>query len=88
MKIITKAINKAKDNGFKTQEFSIAVWWIPEQKIWYFEGGYESIIFNQDFAKTLWPRLSDDKSKVNNWSYHLKNMVVADDQLKYLSDNI
>lgn len=51
------------------------------------------LIFNHDFAKALWP--PDDETlegftSTDNpmWQYHLQQMVIAQDPIKYLSENI
>ena len=53
------------------------------------------LIFNHDFAKALWPdkgtklfRSGDDPEYVPDWQYHLQQMVIADDPIKYLEANI
>lgn len=55
----------------------------------------ESIIFNHDFAKALWgesvlPMSIDPKRMVRyeHWKYHLQQMVIAEDPIKYLGDNL
>jgi len=63
---------------------------------------YRDIIYDQDFAKALWgdeehgeedyysPKHNDcsGSSWLESWEYHLKEMVVADDPIKYLGENI
>lgn len=67
------------------------------------EDNWKLFIFNHDFAKALWgeelfseeydspsPRFPDAK-KIDIrpiWQYHLRNMVVADDPIKYLGENL
>lgn len=55
------------------------------------------IIFNHDFAKALWGKESPTATRSQNiitlgwnngWKYHLKQMVIAGDPIKYLGDNI
>lgn len=58
------------------------------------------IIFNHDFAKALWGEHTETMTVQNNtlnvkqvidmdgWRYHLQQMVVAKDPIKYLGDNI
>ena len=62
----------------------------------------EHVIFNHDFAKALWgdeehgeedyysPKHNDcsGSSWLKSWEYHLKEMVIADDPIKYLGENI
>jgi hypothetical protein len=99
--ILTKAIQKAIDNGFKPTKFA----WIPEdyQALldWWLEGDkYKAVIFDHDFAKTLWDEQSDTLIVQNNslnvkqvidmngWRYHLQQMVIAEDPIAYLGENI
>lgn len=54
------------------------------------------IIYNHDFAKALWggckfcnPSAGRfTKDHPNHWHYHLQQMVIADDPIKYLSENL
>jgi len=61
------------------------------------------LIFNHDFAKALWgekyiwtiqvSRGRDTKviksmDMLEDWQYHLQQMVIAEDPIKYLGDNI
>lgn len=57
----------------------------------------EGIIFNHDFAKALWGECTTwVRSKsgrvthlpLDGWQYHLQQMVIADDPIKYLGENI
>lgn len=61
----------------------------------------EHVIFNHDFAKALWgdeehgtedyysPKHNDCSGAewLKTWEYHLKQMVIAEDPIKYLGDN-
>jgi len=64
---------------------------------------WEQIIFNHDFAKALWPEWSSDVYSVSYhsnktdkqtivdipaWQYHLQQMVIAEDPIKYLGANL
>ena len=52
---------------------------------------YEHIIFNKGFAKALWgdDYIANKKMFANHaWQYHLQNMVISDDPIKYLADNL
>ena len=65
---------------------------------------FYSIIFNQDFTKALWGEnkqlvertanyidkrgYMEDKHYISVWQYHLQNMVIADDPIKYLGENL
>ena len=60
----------------------------------------EGLIFNHDFAKAIWGEQKIDKvvkdeagiktyyGPHSGWQYHLQQMVIADDPIKYLGDNI
>lgn len=47
---------------------------------------------DHDFAKALWPTpCVDDNplcSTCKPWQYHLQQMVISDDPIKYLGDNL
>jgi hypothetical protein len=99
--ILTKAIQKAIDNG-----------WLPHQAYVVFDVMYElgwiefrdaelgirhksydiaSVIFNQDFAKALWGDLDQsltEHPRNSHASAHLQNMVVADDPIRYLGEHL
>lgn len=58
---------------------------------------YQAIIFNHDFAKALWgerkilrnvPHGVEVDTSHPGWQYHLQQMVIADDPIKYLGDNL
>lgn len=57
----------------------------------------EGIIFNHDFARALWGTERAMRTiktsgwleyKTALWQYHLQQMVIADDPIKYLGANI
>lgn len=54
----------------------------------------EGIIYNQDFAKSIWGDLetvfkhNDSVIKDIPWKFHLRNMVVSDDPIKYLGEHL
>lgn len=64
--------------------------------------GYYSVndlIFNHDFAKALWGEKKlvvpaktfvwrPDPKIFGGWQYHLQQMVIAEDPIKYLGENI
>jgi hypothetical protein len=99
-KIITKAIKKAESNGYESEvyfrwedydgEVDFADWE-------YHEHIYE-LIYDHDFAKALWgeavygtlAELRGDAppNKLPHWKYHLQQMVIADDPIKYLGENM
>lgn len=56
------------------------------------------IIFNHDFARALWGEdifirppedFNNDSSRYTlpNWQYHLQQMVISEDPIKYLEEN-
>lgn len=59
-----------------------------------------SLIFNHDFAKALWGEHTETMIVQNNtlnvkqvidmdgWRYHLQQMVIAEDPIKYLGYNL
>lgn len=63
--------------------------------------GYFSVndvIFNHDFAKALWGNNEDDRMTIIGetdwrkwplpWQYHLQQIVIAEDPIKYLEENM
>ena len=56
--------------------------------------GIHDIIFNHDFAKALWSEEINDEEyrytsyEIPMWQYHLQQMVLAEDPIKYLEENI
>ena len=62
------------------------------------ELAFETIIFNHDFAKALWgedirivgetPGAMTQEERPLAWQWHLQQMVIADDPIKYLGDNL
>lgn len=58
---------------------------------------YERIIYSHDFAKALWGESGITKEGLNCnadegvyrfWQYHLQQMVIADDPIKYLGEHL
>lgn len=61
---------------------------------------FEEIVFRHDFAKALWgndpQRLMDQyepleesgQIMLDNWEYHLQQMVISEDPIMYLGENI
>lgn len=88
--ILERAIAKAIDNGWRGNH----------QVIVNAQGGAKVLenselsatLFSHDFAKALWGEESlyspFSGTIKNNWQYHLQQMVIADDLIKYLGDNI
>lgn len=117
--ILTKAIEKAIAGGWNKFGKKTADWRVLDNEADNTFPGYEikftdkkyhwfctsnDIIFNHDFAKTLWGHelyvwkeepedYNNDQSPSHDvyrlgWQYHLQQMVVADDPIKYLGENI
>tara|TARA_R110000782_G_scaffold171639_2_gene263372 strand:- start:139 stop:444 length:306 start_codon:yes stop_codon:yes gene_type:complete len=94
--ILQKAIQKAIDGGWGEFYSDMNV-----DGVTYDMGGEYNLIFNHDFAKALWggSRIEPGKQApygigtkhngiVASWEYHLMNMVISEDPIKYLGDNI
>ena len=105
--ILEKAIQKAKDNGWKAETIQTA------DGTWMYGGEHNGmlfgtpidthVIFNHDFAKALWGEkettqtmdyaqelwsANEDLSfEGERWQYHLQQMVLADNPIKYLKEN-
>lgn len=120
--ILTKAIEKARENGWQP------IGWRSDMPVYvrqwqdngmveigiYLQGHnneiqwdreLEGIIFNHDFAKALWghahhykcdyeplPTGSGDwagmTDTISVWEFHLQQMVIADDPIKYLEKHL
>jgi hypothetical protein len=64
--------------------------------------GTNDIIYNHDFAKALWgePRINAEPvaakdggntiefEAIEGWQFHLQQMVIANDPIKYLGENL
>ncbi|RTK93202.1 hypothetical protein EKI60_06250 [Candidatus Saccharibacteria bacterium] len=96
--ILEKAIQKAIDGGW---EHGIPAdhLQIVEDKggiLFYYQNPPYDLIFNHDFAKALWGEeagvLNFPEGKIHLqsplWQYHLQQMVIADDPIKYLGENL
>lgn len=100
--ILGKAIQKAQNNGWKPKSVDfvtiIPAGWMQQHD------HYKAIIYNHDFAKALWGesrQLTIKEVKATGakgslswgmqtigWQSHLRDMVVADDPIKYLGENL
>jgi len=89
--ILKKAIEKAEKNGYRlpvNQPLKIN----PAQATYtIFRGTQNDIIFSHDFAKAFWVGDSltgtcehGDYQEMKVWEYHLRNMVLEKEPLKYL----
>jgi len=80
--ILEKAIQKAIDNSWAWKDID----WDADNR------PYE-LIYNHEFAKALWGEKHITEyypSPVSKpaFVYHLQQMVIAEDPIKYLGDNI
>jgi len=84
--ILEKAIQKVIDNGGKDYSEDIETA-INAQSEYLGINYLYGILFNHDFAKALW----GNKQIGNVWIpylWHLQQMVISDDPIKYLGENI
>lgn len=98
--ILKRAIKKAFYNGY---EQSIQ-WMDSVVNDYKDDYDYSGLIFDHEFAKALWPGDENTyaaecyKSPVEGdagfdeyyttWEYHLREMVISPDPIKYLGENI
>lgn len=99
--ILEKAISKAIDGGWtptmqinrlevglkqpwKTHDYMTSTGW------WY---TVNDLIFNHSFCKALWGEENfmrydgDTLDPLKMWQYHLQQMVISEDPIKYLGEN-
>jgi hypothetical protein len=91
--VLKKATEKAKSNGYK----------LPFDLVYetgrVIDGNtYYAIIFDKDFCKAIWGEDIEFLPYENShshlgesvilWKWHLKNMVISDDPIKYLEEYI
>lgn len=92
-RILELAIRKAIKNGWQEEH------WLKVLRVNNFgDVPIYQIIFNQDFAKALWGEevveadayadMGQPQMAPQAWQYHLQQMVIADDPIKYLEGNI
>lgn len=101
--ILTKAIQKAIDGGWYHEYISDLNWSSRDLSGWLLDlGNYPSVIFNHDFAKALFgeeePAMGYRRDAGGyrvfgqpttlGWKYHLQQMVIADDPIKYLGEHL
>ena len=100
--ILEKAIKKAIDGGWDVPDLEDR--WPTYVSNLLRDGVVEALIFNHNFAKSLWGRdlvivkytLLTDPPKIaksgqdmmQRYQYHLQQMVVSEDPIKYLGANI
>lgn len=95
--ILTKAIQKAEERGC---EFLQHEYGVVDNRLVFSHGEIwhpNDYIFNHLFAKALWGYGEVDFSNTNNagevehivpWQYHLQQMVLASDPIKYLGEHL
>jgi hypothetical protein len=86
---LEKAIDKAVSYGFK--DGYLKAWVREKEESWgtiFNTEGLYSLIFSHEFAKAFW---GEEKHKpetdvylVQPWQYHLQQMVLEEDPIKYL----
>lgn len=100
--ILEKAIQKAIDGGWKGspyleyEKLAGENWrsdMVMGEGIW-----LVAIVYSPPhaFAKALWPEPKDVAERINrknggfipSWQYHLQQMVISDDPIKYLGESI
>ena len=98
--ILTKAIKKAQENGWYNDAIGITFIGnsvhLQMSEVSYEKKSYNDIIFNKDFAKSLWGdeyeyfEVGDGRSRpypevgYHVWQYRLQQMVISEDPIKYL----
>jgi hypothetical protein len=80
--ILLKVIEKAEKNGFDNGNITcFDVWDIPDKL-------YVRFLFCEDFAKAFWKKeytsFRQEAYDYQDWKYHLQQMVLEKNPLKYL----
>lgn len=97
--ILAQAIEQAIAGGWHTE---VMTWYDNDDRVLTYYTQTENpllFLFNHDFAKALWnaPKMLamdftqpsfETRDGLSEWQYHLQQMVIADDPIKYLGDNI
>lgn len=102
--ILKKAIQKALDRGWPSVLAASLVDWnvsqdpingklVVAQSISARHVGlqsFEEVIYDHHFAKALWGEAQKEWPlyKVRDFEYHLQQMVISKDPIKYMGDNI
>lgn len=100
--IIEKAIHRAVDNGWKKPELPFEVdlsgeiYVCPKIRLWDEWVDLEHVIFDIEFARALWGEkfhgspgeYYGESYRPLTWQYHLQQMAIAPDRIKYLGENI
>lgn len=88
--ILTKAIEKAVAGGWKDPYAK----YDDNFRLNRYQADDYRIIFNHDFAKTLWGETQTTLQSGyyhfpgDGWKFHLQRMVIADDPIEYLGRHI
>ena len=82
--ILEKAINKAIKNGFKND--GLIIWCNSLFNDLEDYVAYNQLLFNHDFAKAFWANEKDPRTNnvIWGWQYHLQEMVLEKEPLKYI----
>lgn len=89
--ILTKAIEKAIAGGWKRERYTT---YAPDKMAEYLidKGTWPVIIYSKNFAKSLWGEEEQDWDGEGyvtpDWQYHLQQMVIAENPIKYLGENL
>ena len=93
--ILECAIKKAVNSGLRLDRVDmldtpkeVAEWALNP-----FYPHWPSLLFSHAFAKALWGEDKtypggQEKSELLSWQYHLQQMVISEDPIKYLGENI
>ena len=96
---VTKAIEIAIKNGWASNIPRECDEWDDESRSFNdYEDRWniEATIYNHEFAKALWPQeikgggmiARNGCTAMEYWQYHLQQMVIADNPIKYLGENL
>lgn len=101
---LTMAVEKAIANGWvvppeltfvSSEEFLVYLEGSPLSDLRWLKFKTNALIFNHDFAKALWGEKAHDEPNISKteywlyaWQYHLQQVVIADDPIKYLGEHM
>ena len=93
--ILKKAIEKAVKNGWDYKPYwNLGIVGLDWVTISIYESKYFHIIFSHDFAKKFWGESKDNpvcgecSAPYDGYDYHLQQMVLEKDPIKYLEKYI
>lgn len=89
-------LDRSESNGFILRKDAygnpFVAWTSDPKQEDAFAQNYMEIIFNHDFAKALWGEMKGKDGPCplifSGWKYHLQQMAIADDPIKYLGENL